>query len=99
MKKDKRSLKEIQEEEQARQVEEDFLIWWAAEEERLKLEQTTPTTPSKRPQNKGKKGGKPGRANEEKDGGTPSPSRRRPLKRPPCGPKGNNTSQKNEPAS
>ncbi|KAI0071191.1 hypothetical protein K474DRAFT_1776321 [Panus rudis PR-1116 ss-1] len=37
--KDKRSLKEIQEEEEARQAEEDFLRWWAAEEERVRLEQ------------------------------------------------------------
>lgn len=35
---DKRSLREIQEEEQARQAEDDFLKWWAAEEERVKLE-------------------------------------------------------------
>jgi len=35
---DKRSLREIQEEEQARQAEDDFLKWWAAEEERTKLE-------------------------------------------------------------
>ena len=38
----KRSLKEIQEEEQARQVEADFLRWWAEEEERLRLEQIPP---------------------------------------------------------
>ena len=36
--KDKRSLVEIQEEERARQVEEDFLRWWTAEEERLRQE-------------------------------------------------------------
>lgn len=36
--KDKRSLKEIQEEERARQAEEDFLKWWAEEEERVRLE-------------------------------------------------------------
>ena len=35
---DKRSLLEIQEEEQARQAEDDFLKWWATEEERVKLE-------------------------------------------------------------
>lgn len=35
---DKRSLREIQEEEQARQAEDDFLRWWAVEEERVKLE-------------------------------------------------------------
>jgi inhibitor of Bruton tyrosine kinase len=35
---DKRSLLEIQEEEQARQAEDDFLKWWAAEEEQVKLE-------------------------------------------------------------
>ncbi|RDB25530.1 BTB/POZ domain-containing protein 1 [Hypsizygus marmoreus] len=36
--KDKRSLREIQEEEQALQEEADFLTWWTAEEERIKLE-------------------------------------------------------------
>ncbi|KAG9308137.1 hypothetical protein JVU11DRAFT_12491 [Chiua virens] len=35
---DKRSLREIQEEERARQQEVDFLRWWAAEEERVRLE-------------------------------------------------------------
>jgi len=35
---DKRSLREIQEEEQARRVEDDFMKWWAAEEERVRLE-------------------------------------------------------------
>lgn len=38
-KKDKRSLKEIQEEEHAKQVEDDFLKWWAAEEERMREEE------------------------------------------------------------
>lgn len=37
--KDRRTLVEIQEEERARQVEEDFLRWWTAEEARLKEEQ------------------------------------------------------------
>lgn len=36
--KDKRSLREIQEEEKSRQEEADFLKWWAAEEERVRLE-------------------------------------------------------------
>lgn len=36
--KDKRSLREIQEEEQSLQQEADFLAWWAAEEERIRLE-------------------------------------------------------------
>ncbi|KAH0836900.1 hypothetical protein J3R83DRAFT_8715 [Lanmaoa asiatica] len=36
--KDKRSLRDIQEEERARQQEADFLKWWAAEEERVRLE-------------------------------------------------------------
>jgi len=40
--KDKRSLKEIQEEEHAKQIEEEFLKWWAQEEERLKTEQEVP---------------------------------------------------------
>jgi len=34
----KRSLRDIQEEERARQQEADFLRWWAAEEERVRLE-------------------------------------------------------------
>ncbi|KAI0761814.1 hypothetical protein BD413DRAFT_495525 [Trametes elegans] len=37
--KDKRSLVDIQEEERARQVEEDFLRWWAAEEARVREEE------------------------------------------------------------
>ncbi|KAA1470069.1 hypothetical protein DENSPDRAFT_797206 [Dentipellis sp. KUC8613] len=37
--KDMRSLKEIQEEERALQVEADFLKWWTAEEERLRQEE------------------------------------------------------------
>jgi len=36
--KDKRSLREIQEEEKALQQEADFLAWWSAEEERIRLE-------------------------------------------------------------
>lgn len=36
---DKQSLLKIQEEEQARQAEADFLKWWTAEEERVKLEE------------------------------------------------------------
>ncbi|KZT01007.1 uncharacterized protein LAESUDRAFT_764135 [Laetiporus sulphureus 93-53] len=37
--KDKQSLLKIQEEERARQVEDDFLKWWAAEEARLQAEE------------------------------------------------------------
>jgi inhibitor of Bruton tyrosine kinase len=36
--KEKRSLREIQEEEKALQQEADFLAWWTAEEERIRLE-------------------------------------------------------------
>ncbi|KAG6840585.1 hypothetical protein C0991_005725 [Blastosporella zonata] len=36
--KDRRSLREIQEEEQALQAEADFLTWWAEEEERVRIE-------------------------------------------------------------
>ncbi|KAJ7749583.1 hypothetical protein DFH07DRAFT_1035022 [Mycena maculata] len=43
--KDKRSLREIQEEEKARQAEEDFLKWWAAEEERVKAEAEAASRP------------------------------------------------------
>ncbi|TFY78752.1 hypothetical protein EWM64_g5263 [Hericium alpestre] len=38
--KDVRSLKEIQAEEQSRREEEAFLKWWAAEEERIRLEES-----------------------------------------------------------
>ena len=48
--KDKRSLLQIQEEEQARQVEEDFLKWWTAEEARLKAEEQGTPQGSQRPQ-------------------------------------------------
>jgi hypothetical protein len=56
--KDKRSLLEIQEEEKARQAEEDFLKWWAAEEERVKAEAEAPSRPrdvSKSPRRNNKK--------------------------------------------
>ncbi|KAJ7864863.1 hypothetical protein B0H14DRAFT_2735954 [Mycena olivaceomarginata] len=43
--KDKRSLREIQEEETARQAEEDFLKWWASEEERVKAEAEASSRP------------------------------------------------------
>ncbi|GJJ07428.1 hypothetical protein Clacol_001630 [Clathrus columnatus] len=36
----KQSLRQIQDEERARREEEDFLKWWAAEEERVKIETT-----------------------------------------------------------
>ncbi|TFY58443.1 hypothetical protein EVJ58_g6418 [Rhodofomes roseus] len=48
--KDKRSLLQIQEEEQARQAEEDFLRWWTAEEARLKAEEQGVPQGSQRPQ-------------------------------------------------
>lgn len=40
--KDKRSLREIQQEEQARQVEADFLKWWEEAEARVRLEAEGP---------------------------------------------------------
>ena len=43
---DKRSLREIQEEERARQAEDDFLKWWAAEEERVQSEEAQITSMS-----------------------------------------------------
>ncbi|KAK7038072.1 hypothetical protein R3P38DRAFT_2904260 [Favolaschia claudopus] len=46
--KEKRSLREIQEEEQSRQAEEDFLKWWAAEEERVKAETEVASRPPPR---------------------------------------------------
>ncbi|KAH8091681.1 hypothetical protein BXZ70DRAFT_952850 [Cristinia sonorae] len=56
--KDKRSLKEIQEEEQARQVEEDFLKWWAAEEERMRVEQAGVSSSAGPPADRRAKGDK-----------------------------------------
>ncbi|KAJ7461488.1 hypothetical protein FB451DRAFT_1404722 [Mycena latifolia] len=46
---DKRSLREIQEEEKARQAEADFLKWWAAEEERVRLEAEAASRPRDAP--------------------------------------------------
>ncbi|KAJ7137732.1 hypothetical protein C8R44DRAFT_766051 [Mycena epipterygia] len=46
---DKRSLREIQEEEKARQAEEDFLKWWTAEEERVKAEAEAASRPREVP--------------------------------------------------
>jgi len=42
---DKRPLREIQEEEQARQEEEEFLKWWSAEEQRVRSEAETVSPP------------------------------------------------------
>lgn len=73
--KDKRSLKEIQEEEQARQVEEDFMKWWAAEEERVKQEEqaiVAALAPSRPQQQKAKKGKAKGSSAQ---GPNPKPSR------------------------
>ena len=57
--KEKRSLLEIQAEERDRQAEEDFLKWWAAEEERLKLaadplDATNQRVSASNPQRRGK---------------------------------------------
>ena len=64
--KDKRSLREIQEEERARQEEEAFLRWWTAEEERLKAEELATAAllagPTKRPK-KQSRGAAKGRQN------------------------------------
>lgn len=60
---DKRSLKQIQEEEEAHRAEEEFLKWWAAEEERVRSEQTSlePSTNSQQRKTKGAKGKAPQR--------------------------------------
>ncbi|KAJ4479374.1 hypothetical protein J3R30DRAFT_3702623 [Lentinula aciculospora] len=55
--KDKRSLLEIQQEEQAKQEEEDFLKWWNAEEERVRLE-TEAMERMQSSNDKGRQGGK-----------------------------------------
>jgi len=56
--KDKRSLREIQEEERAQQQEAEFLKWWAAEEERVRLEAEELSKPQTRtkPPRRGKAG-------------------------------------------
>ncbi|KAI0750595.1 hypothetical protein BC629DRAFT_1684927 [Irpex lacteus] len=66
---DKRSLLEIQEEEQARQQEADFLRWWTAEEERMRSEQMAVPVPPKRAQ-KPKVGRKEKSGSSKKDGGS-----------------------------
>jgi hypothetical protein len=54
---DKRSFRDIQEEEQARQAESEFLKWWSAEEERIKAaEQTLLETASRTKKQKSPKG-------------------------------------------
>lgn len=81
--KDKRSLKEIQEEERARQQEEDFLKWWAAEEARLQAEEQSvldaAAAPSKSKRSKPKKPKtpKPETAAREGDAKEPAPRSRR----------------------
>ena len=85
--KDKRSLKQIQEEEQAKQVEEDFLKWWALEEERMRLEQAgisaaaSGASSDQRPRmdrGKGKGKGRGGKKTEQRDdgGGVVAPAQR-----------------------
>lgn len=65
--KDKRSLREIQEEEAALQAEADFLAWWTAEEERIRLETQTAET-SGRAGGASRRRGK-GKAGQEKERG------------------------------
>ena len=59
---DRRSLRQIQEEERARTEEEQFLRWWAEEEERVRLEQLVTASPAR-----ARDGGAEGKQNE-KDG-------------------------------
>jgi len=67
--KDKRSLLQIQEEEQARQAEEDFLKWWTAEEARLKAEeQGVPQGPQRPQKSKKPKPPKPKAPNPRAEG-------------------------------
>jgi inhibitor of Bruton tyrosine kinase len=54
--KDKLSLREIQEEEQARQVEADFMKWWSAEEERVKARAEANARPKRSRDRKASKG-------------------------------------------
>ena len=55
----KKSLREIQEEEQAKQAEEEFLRWWAEEEERIRLETMVASIPDVAPVGDGQKKKKP----------------------------------------
>lgn len=52
---DKRSLKEIQDEERERQQENDFMRWWAEEEERVRQEQEAEARSIQRAMDKGNK--------------------------------------------
>jgi hypothetical protein len=53
--KDKRTLREIQEEEQARQAENDFLKWWAEEEARTKRDADGSAAPAEKKKRKPRK--------------------------------------------
>lgn len=69
--KDKRSLREIQEEERAHQAEEDFMKWWAAEEERVRFEAeviATSSATSTSATNVPRKGPRRHRPHKDKDG-------------------------------
>lgn len=57
----KRSLKEIQEEERAQRAEEEFMKWWAAEEERVQLEAIAAAAEAEAIVSAGKKGPSKGR--------------------------------------
>ena len=72
---DKRSLKEIQDEERERQQEDDFMRWWAAEEERVRQEQEAEARAIQRAMDKGKKMGK---SRGKKEGGTKEGTARNP---------------------
>lgn len=65
---------EIQEEEQARQAEADFMIWWAAEEERVRFE-TESVPPPPRPSKSPRKSKKPkGKGAQERPEAPPKPN-------------------------
>jgi len=71
--KDKKSLRDIQAEEEARQQEKDFLRWWAEEEERVRLESEAMSralaesqTQASKSKRKGKGGKDTGRAKLDK---------------------------------
>ncbi|KZV60410.1 hypothetical protein PENSPDRAFT_659569 [Peniophora sp. CONT] len=72
---DKRTLKEIQDEERERQQETDFMRWWAAEEERVRQEQEADARAIQRAMDKGKKPGKP---RGKKEGGAKEGTPRKP---------------------
>lgn len=73
--KDKRSLREIQEEEKSLQEEADFLKWWTAEEARVRVETEAAIAAADSQQNRAKQPGKRHGKKQEQNGDAPSSSK------------------------